>query len=44
MTQSLSTKPIQVQTLSTMRLMLFLDGRRAIRAWPVVSEYIRPNG
>src|ERR1700730_14938512 len=26
-----------------MRLMLFFDGRRAKRAWPVVREYIRPN-
>ena len=23
--------------------MLFFDGRRAKRAWPVVGEYIRPN-
>jgi hypothetical protein len=23
--------------------MLFIDGRRAKRAWPVVREYIRPN-
>ena len=23
--------------------MLFFDGRRAKRAWPVVREYIRPN-
>ncbi len=26
-----------------MRLMLFFDGRRAKRAWPVVREYMRPN-
>jgi hypothetical protein len=26
-----------------MRWMLFFDGRRAKRAWPVVREYIRPN-
>src|SRR5208283_6187771 len=30
-------------TFSTIRLMLFLDGRRASRARPVVGEYIRPN-
>jgi hypothetical protein len=26
-----------------MRLMLFFDGRKAKRAWPVVRENIRPN-
>src|ERR1700681_3032582 len=28
---------------STMRLMLFFDGRYPRRAWPVLAEYIRPN-
>jgi hypothetical protein len=28
---------------SVARKMLFFDGRRAKRAWPVVGEYIRPN-
>src|SRR5467141_2919680 len=28
---------------STMRLMLFFDGRYPKRAWPVLAEYIRPN-
>ena len=30
-------------TFSTMRLMLFFDGRYPRRAWPVLAEYIRPN-
>jgi hypothetical protein len=30
--------------VSTMRLMLFFDGRYPRRAWPVLAEYIRPNG
>ena len=34
----------QRMDFSTMRLMLFFDGRKAKRAWPVVREYIRPNG
>src|SRR5262249_18094800 len=29
--------------VSTMRLMLFFDGRYPRRAWPVLAEYIRPN-
>src|SRR5215471_5881590 len=28
---------------STMRLMLFFDGRYPRPAWPVLAEYIRPN-
>jgi len=28
---------------STMRLMLFFDGRYPRRAWPVLAEYIRPK-
>ena len=29
--------------VSTIRLMLFFDGRYPRRAWPVLAEYIRPN-
>src|SRR3981189_2756370 len=39
----LRARSVSAWTLSTMRLMLFFDGRWPKRALPVVGEYIRPN-
>src|SRR5262249_53846628 len=39
----LPDRSVSAWTLSTMRLMLFFDGRCPRRAWPVLGEYIRPN-
>src|SRR6266478_2214362 len=36
-------RSVRTWTFSTMRLMLFFDGRWPRRAFPVLAEYIRPN-
>src|SRR5205823_6918549 len=36
-------RTVSAWTFSTMRWMLFFDGRYPRRAWPVLAEYIRPN-
>ena len=37
-------RSVSTWIFSTMRLMLFFDGRYPRRAWPVLAEYICPNG
>ena len=36
-------RSVSAWIFSTMRLMLFFDGRYPRRTWPVLAEYIRPN-